>query len=452
MIKTKTFFGFILGVFLLGLGSGAMAQYNPLPPYDVQNVKAQVEGGNIVVTWDETQDQDGGIVIGYKIYYGTKSVQQGNGNRYDDEILIQDPQTRYTLTNLSEGKYYLAVTAIDDEWGESKNYSLETSVTIGEQAPEDRDTGSPKVRSVEQLSGNEIQVLMSEEVSLTAGNNSFLINDQTDFEEKSVIDVFIEGPYVFLTVSSDLVTGNTYEVVATSQVEDLEGNPVASGITDTAIFVATDQEIVYVSEEEDLLPELFDIPQEEVTDPLVIEPEESLPSDPAPETLPDPVREDESDFFGPELTPQQREQINQSVQEETPDTTPPMEVSNIAVDKEDLFQQEFVIVSWDKAPDTDGDIDDQIVYVRLKAGEWDEGYSIGKETDQVRLDVFLDEEYEVKIVSMDTSGNMSSGRVASFSTVLDLPKTGAGSWGLLGVVALVIGVIFVLYQRQRRLY
>lgn len=99
------------------------------PPSQVTGVKAILVGENSVsLSWDEATSEEG-VVVGYKVYYGTTSVKD-EGEVYDDEIEVE-AQTSYPIENLTSGMtYYFAVTALDDELNQSENYSEEVSVVI----------------------------------------------------------------------------------------------------------------------------------------------------------------------------------------------------------------------------------------------------------------------------------------------------------------------------------
>ena len=80
----------------------------------------QVFAGDVSLAWNPSASED---VVGYKIYTGNSS-----GN-YNDTITIGN-QTSYTVTDLSDGTYFFAVTAFDAAGNES-GFSNEVSTTIG---------------------------------------------------------------------------------------------------------------------------------------------------------------------------------------------------------------------------------------------------------------------------------------------------------------------------------
>jgi len=107
--------------------------YQPRPPFQVQNVAlAIVNANSIEVSWDKAMDQDAGVVIGYKIYYGKTSVQKAE-DVYESEQVINGDIQKYTIAGLEAGKtYYFAVTAFDDDGNESATYSQEKNIVLSD--------------------------------------------------------------------------------------------------------------------------------------------------------------------------------------------------------------------------------------------------------------------------------------------------------------------------------
>ena len=160
------------------------------PPSDVTEVKATLgEQGEVVLTWNEAESEEG-VIIGYKVYYGTTSVQTKN-DVYEDEIEIS-ADTTYVISGLPSGQtYYLAVTALDDELNESNNYSEEVSIDLplqenlsGEDYPEEN---TPKEVIEEQGNMNE-ENFPEEKVITSPEDNHYedpLANDNNFIEEET---------------------------------------------------------------------------------------------------------------------------------------------------------------------------------------------------------------------------------------------------------------------------
>jgi len=81
----------------------------------------QVFAADVSLAWDPSASEG---VTGYNVYVGLSS-----GN-YNDPIAIGN-QTSYTVTGLSTGTYYFAVTAFDATGNES-GFSNEVSAPVGE--------------------------------------------------------------------------------------------------------------------------------------------------------------------------------------------------------------------------------------------------------------------------------------------------------------------------------
>lgn len=431
-------------VFLSGsvfLTFHAEAQYIPLPPYQVQNVQANVLDDTIRITWDEAQDQDDGVVVGYKVYYGTQSVTAENQNQYDDDILVDGIETEYTLYGLEPGTYYIAVTARDDEDLESDNYSQEIQVSVGgSQGNNTFETGTPKVLSAQQIDSNIIEVTMSEPVVIDEMSDGFILQNKETLDIVPIIDTEVENEKVRLMLLEGMLEiGKPYQVIATAFVEDLDGTPVSSGITDTAEFRAQE----FVNPEPIIEPDpVIEEPVTETEEPVIEEPvvapdpivEEPVGEDPIPE-----IEEPEENLFEPEVQMQ--------------DTTPPYDATNLTVDTSTMLNDLYVTLYWNKSLDVDRDAMDQIIYVRIDNTDWDQGYSIGKDLETIELDIDLDRSYDIKLVTIDEAGNVSDGTQLSFDTTIPLPKTGAESYFFVLMGVFIIGMAgFVVVRRRNRLY
>jgi|GEM_PF-2418692 len=96
-----------------------------------------VFAGDVSLAWDPSISED---VVGYKIYYGNFS-----GSYHSFHTVTN--RTTYTVTGLSEGTYYFAVTAFDSAGNES-GYSNEVSTVVGEASTAPADTTLPEISSV----------------------------------------------------------------------------------------------------------------------------------------------------------------------------------------------------------------------------------------------------------------------------------------------------------------
>ena len=130
----------------------------------------------------------------------------------------------------------------------------------------------------------------------------------------------------------------------------------------------------------------------------------------------------------------------------TIDIKTPVDVINFVVDKSGLKRGNSVFLRWKKSANLDGDVADQVFYVKKGNGNWDSGYSIGKDLEEMVFDTEQDKNYKVKIVTIDESGNRSSGAVVTFSTEV-LATSGPG---MIIPFALVAVVMFFFLSFRRR--
>jgi hypothetical protein len=100
----------------------------------------QAYAGDVSLAWDPSASEN---VVGYKVYYG-------NASRSYDSFQTVTNQTSCTVTDLSDGTYYFAVTAFDSAGNES-GYSNEVSANVGDGTPPT--DGTPPVISAVASSG-----------------------------------------------------------------------------------------------------------------------------------------------------------------------------------------------------------------------------------------------------------------------------------------------------------
>ncbi|MCF7905747.1 fibronectin type III domain-containing protein [Candidatus Gracilibacteria bacterium] len=316
--------------------SEGMAQEFPTPPNEIQNVVAVPGDSSVQLSWERGTDPDG-VVVNYKVYYGTSSVQTED-DLYDDEREVGN-MLSYEITGLVNGtEYFFSVTGIDDEGIEGETYSLEVSAI-----PEAKEEIIPPE------TGEETPV--EEEIP-----------SESTPEEEVLTDV--EEPL--------------------SEVEPDQG---------------------IVMEEDENMPE---------------ESEEG---------------EESEVFEGP-------------VYPAAPvDTVPPLDAMDLAVDSGRLASENVVVLSWTPSPNMDGDVVDQILYTRRGGEEWDGGYSLGAGLSTLELEVDTDENYEVKVITVDETGNESEGITLSFTT--SLSETGPGSIGTVVALSILFFVGLVILGRRR---
>jgi len=229
----------VLGSNLAFAQDGDPANEDSEAPSYVDNVVAAPEDGAVTLTWDAATDNV--AVTGYVIYYGPNSVSEA-GQDYESIEEIGD-MLEYTVEGLTnDTAYYFAVTALDAAGNESFDYSYEASATpvaAQEGAPEDNGT-PPTVISASALACSTVHVTFSESVVLPAENapQSFTLEDLDSLEFLDVTDAsLLEGDDTTVVLTTaDMGEEAQYLLTAGVALQDLEGNAVVSGTSDTAVF------------------------------------------------------------------------------------------------------------------------------------------------------------------------------------------------------------------------
>ena len=390
----------ILSAFLLGVFSAVLfldvAFGQARPPLEVKSVEASSGDKEVSLQWEASTDEDG-VVVGYKIYYGTTSVKTGNDS-YEEQVSVST-RTKYTIRNLQNGKeYFFSVTAIDDEENESETYSKEVSAV-----PEAK---SAAVISAVQVSNTEILVVMSKPVILQGGTGSFYFEEKDTGREIPINDISVENDKVRIVFANDALDfGKNYKIMATSLVEDLAGTPIRSGITDSAELKAL----------------FFEEPS------TLSEPDQAPPTETVPHV--EPIKE----VVVPEPIAYSSAPANMAA---------PLDASLLKVDSSLLESEQMVTLSWQPAPDLDNNIADQVLYLREGMKSWDDGISIGKYTSKIEIDVELNQNYQVKIITLNTSETESKGAELSFTTNLADTGTSSHMTTLALVFAMGMGSLF----------
>lgn len=382
------------------------------PPTDITNLTGTASDGLVELTWDTASDD--GVILGHKIYYGTTSIDDmGEDDYYDQEVLTDSSDTTFTLEGLSNGvNYYFTVTAIDEEGIESVAYSNEIMLT-----PSSSAIDTPSVISARQISDTEIEVVMSKPIVVKSITQAFQITKKDDaFSEVPVENVEIEGTYAYVMITNGaLQSGVVYEVTATSAVEDLSGNPVSSGITDTAMFTAGNAVTDTIDEE----------PIVDINDDFLV---------------------DDNTSGGLLEIPSGDYENNSHNAATEQDRLPPMDVTSLKMDASQLTKKGVVTLTWQLANDVDRDIADQVLYTKEGMKNWDSGYSLGKNTGKESITVKKNTNYGVRIVTVDRAGNESNGAVLNFTT--NLTKSGPTAIYMVGG-AFVLVIFFFVFGRKR---
>ena len=263
-----TITGFILAVtMLIGLGSLVFAQDGPADielPSDVENVEAVPGDSMVNLSWDVATDNVG--VEGYKVYYGQESVT-GQGGKYQYALEVGDV-IEYDVKNLvNGGTYYFAVTAYDAAGNEVEaTPQVAPSEEVSEPLPLGDDGRAPTVKSAEGYSNVQIKVVFSEPVVLPAegSQTTFFVEDNLTGEFLPLLDaeVMQNDKKVVVIETAPQDSDSEYILTAGFTIQDVYGNQVRSGTSDTATFIGGEGE--YIALNAGMLAENADAPVADV--------------------------------------------------------------------------------------------------------------------------------------------------------------------------------------------
>lgn len=260
-------------LFSLTIGNLAFAQEgDPIPepdtvadatdtafPSDVEGVIATAGDSMVTLSWDAATDNVG--VTGYKIFYGEASVSTDSASYTMGPEDVGNVLT-YDVEGLENGKtYYFAITAYDAAGNESEFYSLEASGTPVAGASS-ADTTAPQVASAMATYSNMVKVIFSEGVVLPTNTpeSAFAIKDDflgTALDVMSAeLDATDTTNKTVLLTTAEQDAASKYILTVGIQVQDMSGNPIVSGTSDTAVFNGSDvlQEDLNPAAEEEITP------------------------------------------------------------------------------------------------------------------------------------------------------------------------------------------------------
>ncbi len=370
-------------------------------PYEVQNVTAVAGNGQVTLTWDVTEDPDG-VINEYKVYYGKNTVQTTD-DTYDDEMLVGKVIT-YTVTNLTnDTQYFFTITAVDDEQTESDTYSVEVAAIPTDPTPIEPPPSDPveyiKVMNVAQNWDNEIQLEFSKDVFFSGIPLVALVLTDTETSEPMTIqEVQVKEKTVIVITAEEFVPGKEYQIVATTQVEDRDGNSIQAGVMDRAAFTAV----------------RFGAP------------------------LPEPKTPKEPETPGDTETPEEPGGSS-------PEQTTVVDARNLALDTSLLKAEQLILLEWEVSETLN--IADQVIFTRRGLEDWDSGYSIGIDISELELEVDMDENYEVLLITVDNEGNESEGITLAFST--SLTSTGPGTIGTVVALMIIFMIGLIFFKKQQ---
>jgi hypothetical protein len=382
----------------------------------VQNLTSTPHNGAAALSWDQVTDNSGAPATSYEISYGLYSVAEGLADVYDNAVTTENAETTYVLRNLTNGvRYYITAKAVFADGSKSSVYAPEVVVTpssVYSAAPAEGSTvtgsdcgtddgAAPVVQEAKALTQNLVKVTFSECVTLPdiLPELSFLVaeseNDTATIAvEKAEYKVDYKGEgakedthkdIIFVTLAENSTVGTEYTVTVSASVVDEQGNPIESGVTDSATFTGTDA---------------TEIPEDEK--PLVSAPLGSeVPAETTTETVPEVT---------PETTPE--EDLKGAPGDPVPDTTAPDNVTNFDITYAARAADYLLSFKWVKSisPDVVG----QKFYQSMDKGtSWAQPVALGKDVETYEASGQPETEYTYKITASDAAGNENSGTIES---------------------------------------
>ncbi|QQR54497.1 fibronectin type III domain-containing protein [Candidatus Peregrinibacteria bacterium] len=446
-------------------------------PSEVENLQAYPGDGQVTLSWDAATD-DGGV-DGYTLYTGLDSYEErGSYNLGSTDV---GDTTTYVMENLTnEMTYYFAVKAYDEDGNESEVYSNEVEVT-----PAESDVGDftgPMVTDAEAVANALVQVEFSEAVSLPLDPTSAFSLEASDGAFVDVLDAYVseEDPSTVFLVTDTQIAGAEYTLTAGIQVEDLAGNPVSSGTSDTGLFTGSALERVEndepdgtanASSTEADVDEDFEVEEieasgsnevvlhfsQKVTAPEVSAFTIQMAEDASEELEVLALSVNEDDLTEVTLVTEDMEPgydyvltLDETLLNEAGDALPEeartVDFTAQTLDLEDVIAPEditdllskitaedTVLLTWDASVDSAGDLAKYFLYQSMDGGEtFDDAISIdADETEYEVDDLTPGESYTFKVTAVDENGNESEGVMSTVS----LPEAGPEML-LLGLMAL----------------
>ncbi|MCB9809781.1 fibronectin type III domain-containing protein [Candidatus Peribacteria bacterium] len=419
---SRFFFLLVLGLATLGFWQFAHGQALSTPPSVIDDVTISAENGAVTLQWQEATDPDG-IVIGYMIYYGPESVTAENGNTYENEVLIP-AQSSYTIEGLTNGMpYYFAITPVDDEGNEAETYSPEVSAVPGKINP-------LELQTAEQQDAMTVVLAFSTPLAETTDLSAVTITDESTGEAITLESVMSEGSTLTVTVSEGSLEPNRRYRVTVQGLSGAAGQQIVQGVKDSLQFRGKS---------------FSPTTPADTSTPTTPTPEDTAPTIEDAVGTGSTMLPDDRDYTVPEpVTP-----------EETPATTPvaplPLQdVQNLSADTTSYSTTGEVTLHWSPALDASGAVTGYSVSWQAEGQGYNAPTMLEADVNSLVLKGLKNGTfYDVKIVTLGSNGQQSSGAYGSFTTHAPLSNTGGS---LVAAYALALSTLGAAYWYRRRQY
>lgn len=437
----------------------------PLTAYaaisDVSGLEATPGDETVHLEWDEVSGASS-----YNVYIGLSSVEEDGGDYTFGSTSVED--NSYTVEDLSNGvTYYFAVTAVDENGDESEAFSNEVSAEPSESSSDEDDETAPTVKSAEALSSTQVKVEFSEDLA-SIDENDFSIEAE-DGSQLEITDAQLsDDASVVLLVTEAQEEGEEYIVTASSSVEDLAGNPVDSGSSDTATFegsakVADDDddddsevaiesvtvlsinevEVTFEDDPGELSARDFEIQEsDDATAEIEVLAVTQDSSDPEVYTVITENMESETEYV---LTVGDSSEKFESQKEDDDDDS-----TGAPADPEDFdgeaVNSDSIRLSWSAPSDTSVAVAYYLLYQLQADGTYGEGVQVSASKTEYNIGGLTAGDYTFKLTSVSGKEVESEGVTTVVTLAQELPTTGPGLLALVGLSAAGAG----LWHRRKQ--
>lgn len=478
---------------LLALNSVTAFAADSEKPSVVANFQGTALDSAVKLTWDASTDDTG--VEGYQVHYGLTPVTK-TGEVYDSVVDAGDV-LEYTVDGLDNGTtYYFSAIAYDAAANESAQWAQEIEMAPSADGGDLDDSEAPQVSEAEALNEEEVKIVFSEKVVIPEEDAETIFDVESDdtFEPLEVLAAEMDeddetGKTVIITTAKQ-TEGEKYVLTVGIDLEDMAGNPIISGTSDTAPFTgsgdpkpAEDTEGPEVSKIDSVDSEHIIVHFNEVI-VLNIDPAENFSiaqeADPTAflqvlgveltensdgladaaaivKTSPQEAKNyvvtvvELEDEEGNEVKSDMNSGIFAGIaaeedpaEEEDPaGETTVEDVANLVAEVVMEAEKYIVKLTWSVPSGNVGAVVEQILYLSSDSEEYDQKAKIAQEADHYDVEGLEAGDYWLKITQMDAAGTETEGEIVK----VVLSETGPG---LAGLLLVSLGFGHIASRRKRK--